>query len=174
MRILLLAAVLAWSSSAAAAAEPAATLPTPYTADQIRDAWSKGLTIVVRTTDEKGVSFMRHEVTGWSDEGMEMASVPVDATGAAQGEPHVMNAKWTELLEHGRFPAASATRRRVAQETALGRLRGWLYRVKQDDGTTAIYFFPDSTPGMPVVFGAKRGSSWISKNEQISRKHPKG
>ena len=168
MRILLLAAALAWSLPAIAE-EAGFTLPTPYTAAQIRDSFRLGLTIVVRTTGETHESFTRHAVTGWSEDAMMLTSTPVDAAGEPVGESRTMNAKWTDLLEHARFSADGARRRRARQVTPLGRLPGWLYRVRQDDGNTAVYFFPDSTPGMPVVFGQKRGTQWITRNEQISR-----
>lgn len=168
-RLVVLALAFACLSLPVPAGEPPAMLETPYTAEQIRDAWREGFSIIVRTRDVDGEHFARHAVTSWSPERVALSMQPTDAAGAALGEASPMSATWEELRQHALFPAAQTTRERATRETAVGSLQGWLYRVRKDDGTEAEFFFGDTTAGMPVQFGRKRAGQWISQSEQVAR-----
>ena len=99
-----------------------------------------------------------------------MRSEPVDAQGASTGPAEEYKATWKELLGHASFPAATARRERAKRETPLGTLEGWLYVVPQADGTTSEFFFADAMPGPPVLYGSRRGETWLTRSERISWK----
>lgn len=163
-------AVAALIANAARSQEaPAPTLPTPYSSEQIRDAWPEGFTVVLRTRDAQGERLERNTVVAWSAEGMTLRVQGVDASGQATGEPREASATWEQLRQHALFPQSSATRERAHRDTAIGSLDGWLYRVNGADGVVSEFFFADTTPGMPVQFGERHGEVWTSQSEQISR-----
>ncbi|MEZ5330878.1 MAG: hypothetical protein R2991_02235 [Thermoanaerobaculia bacterium] len=128
-------------------------LPTPYTAEQIRDAWREGRRVTMRMETPSGTTVTRTTVVGWSAEAAEVAEETLDAAGDPVGEPEVTTSRWTELRDHARFPADRASRVRERRETPLGELEGWLYRVEGGDGGVSEFFFADAYPGPPVVFG---------------------
>jgi hypothetical protein len=83
-----------------------------------------------------------------------MVEKEVDAQGRAApgaGGTHYTGT-WEELRLHARFPASRATRERHERETSLGRLEGWLYKVRSEEGVTE-FFFADDLPGPPVIYG---------------------
>jgi hypothetical protein len=163
----LLAAAL-WTAPTSAG-EPAAALPTPYTAEQIRDAWQRGFSVVIRTRDAGGERFERLAVASWSPEGQVVRAGAVDSAGRPLGEQHDSPVTWEQLRQHASFPAARTTRERVHRDLALGSFDGWLYRVAGEDGTASEFFFGDATPGPPLQYGETREGQRISESEQISR-----
>ncbi len=150
------------------------TLPTPYTAEQIRDAFPLGLEIVTRTWNAEQESLSRMTVESWSAEAATISDQPVDSAGAPTGEKSFAEARWTDLRDHATFPAASASRARHVAETELGRLEGWLYRVEADGDSTTSMFFADLYPGPPVVFASRVAGELVFRAEQIRRLVPAG
>ncbi|REJ73862.1 MAG: hypothetical protein DWQ36_03315 [Acidobacteria bacterium] len=150
-------------------------LPTPYSAEQIRDAWSEGFWLDTRTTTAEGSRVGRTVVTAWSAEGCEMVEQPVAEDGSLGPASPVYRAAWTELRDHAKFPAQRARRERVRRSTPLGQLDGWLYTVDQppaEDGSPMVreLFFPDALPGAPVFFRELRGDEEAFRAEQIARR----
>ena len=127
-------------------------LPTPFTADQIGEAWKEGyeMTMRVWTPDREVVS--RTRVESWSRDAIETSEQEVDDSGVAVGEKTLSSSTWESLRDHARFPAANTTRIRTERETALGSLEGWLYTVNGSDGSISEFFFADRYPGPPVSF----------------------
>jgi hypothetical protein len=157
-------------AAGALAQETDQTLPRPYTAEQIRDAWHTGAELVVRTTGPKGETRRRTTVTDWSPEGVTMKIESLDAAGASAGAPEEYKATWQELRDHAAFPAEKASRERAKRETPLGSLDGWLYVVNPGDGSVLEMFFADRYPGPPVASGQRKGETWLSKSEHLSWK----
>lgn len=145
-------------------------LPHPFTAEQIRDTWQPGLALVLRTTDSDGESFERWTVVDADGEGATIEFTPVDAAGQSTGEPRIARSSWIELRDHASFPAASASREPVTdRETPLGRLDGWLYTVRDDEGGTTEFFFAAGLPGAPVTMRTTRDGATVRAFEQVAR-----
>lgn len=134
-------------------------LPTPYSAEEIRDAWQEGRRVTMRMETPSGVTVVRTTVVGWSPEAATVAEMTLDAGGEPLSDPEVTESRWEELRDHARFPADRATRGREHRETPLGELDGWLYRVEDPDGGVSEFFFADAYPGPPVAFGRSEGDA---------------
>lgn len=146
-------------------------LPTPYSAEQIRDAWKLGMQVVTRYTTPEGVSFSRAVVTAWSAEKVSMTDQAIDERGGANGELAAFEATWTELRDHALFLTSKASRERATRKTPLGALDGWLYQVEEEDGDSE-FFFPDRYPGAPFIYAKNRDGEQIFLAEIISREVP--
>ena len=144
-------------------------LPTPYTAEQIRDAWQVGLEVTTRVRTAKGESYSRTEVLEWTAEGFRMSDRAVSRAGIPTDEEgSYYSGTWVELRDHAKFPAATTTRERAERDTTLGKLEGWLYQVSGKDGESE-FFFADGLPGPPVVYRKSEQDTGNFLAEQISR-----
>ncbi len=160
-------------ANAALAAPPSAgpapaTLPTPYSAQQIHDAWLPGFSVEMRTTEAGVVSSTRMTVISATPEAGVIRSESFAADGSASGPPSESAAKWSELRDHALFDAAKATRERAECRSLLGALPGWRYVVPQPDAGTLTMCFADATPGPPVEFEMIRDGKLLSRTEHVS------
>jgi len=169
---LLLAAALFVATGPLAAAEPE-TLPTPFTAEEIRDEWITDFRLTVKMSSPGGEHLERWTVLSWDEEGAEMESVRIDEAGNVQGEPQVARSSWTELRDHALFPADRTRREKVTRDTPLGELEGWLYTVENADaGTVSEFFFAEKLPGAPVHMRVTRDGEVLTEMTQIERHRP--
>lgn len=149
-------------------------LPTPYTAEEIRDAWVEGFEVTTRTRSAAGETYSQTRVVAWTEKGFAIVDKELDAQGRERpgaGGTHY-SGTWEELRLHARFPASSATREREVRETPLGQLEGWLYKVQGEEGLTE-FFFADNLPGPPVVYSREGHGLDGFVAEQIERRvHP--
>ena len=144
-------------------------LPTPYTAEQIRDAWQVGFEVTTRTQTVDGLAYSRTKVLEWSEEGFRMSDRAVSEGGTPLDDVvSYYSGTWAELRDHARFPVATTARQRLNRDTPLGNLEGWLYRVRGEDGESE-FFFADGLPGPPVVYRKSIGDKDEILAEQISR-----
>ena len=144
-------------------------LPTPYTAEQIRDAWQVGFEVTTRTQSADGLVFSRTKVLEWSEEGFRMSDRAVSEAGVPTDEEvSYYSGSWAELRDHARFPVAKSSRERVQRDAPLGNLEGWLYRVQGEDSESE-FFFADGLPGPPVVYRqiGPDGGGFVA--EQVAR-----
>jgi hypothetical protein len=144
-------------------------LPTPYTAEQIRDEWQPGLELTTHDTTPEGESWTRTTVREASAESVSFAVVTLGADLEPVGEETVGEATWIQLRDHARFPASRAGRTRETRETAFGELEGWLYVVDDEDGGVSEFFFADRFPGPPVIYGKSRDGESVYRSEIIDR-----
>jgi hypothetical protein len=162
----------ACSRGGSADAEPD-RLPTPFTAEQIRDAMPPGLELELRRAADGSELVERWRVVAADAEGVDIEFTALDASGNAAGPPRVSRSGWTELRDHASFPAAHATREETVRDTPLGKLDGWLYTVKDPEGGTVTrYFFARSLPGAPVEMTVTRGETVVVEMAQLSRNRP--
>ena len=164
-----LAALSLLLSGLAGASAHAETLPTPFTAEQIRDAFPVGLRVLTRTATPDGERLSRMTVVEATVDGMAFSDQEVDAAGQPAGEAVTGAASWEELRDHALFPADRAGRERHSATFALGDLDGWLYVVRRDDGTRTELFFADAHPGPPVLFSGHRDGTELFRAEVIER-----
>jgi len=152
------------SESAPAPEAPVETLPTPFTAAQIRDGMPVGTALRFRLS----VAGQPDEVSEWAVRGNTEADSTIafremSVEGTA-GEWVEDTTPWTELQSHAAFPAAAATRERGTWNTAAGTFEGWRYTVTDTSGETPvvrIFEFADALPGPPVRFVTSRGGEEV-------------
>jgi len=158
---------------AQAETEDSGFLPTPFTAEQIRDEWIPGLTLVMKTDTAEGGALERWTVVAADAEGAEIEFLQIDAAGHPAGEARVTRSGWVELRDHASFPADWATREAATRDTALGKLDGWLYRVPDEAaGTVTEFFFATSLPGAPVHMAVLKDGQPVMTLAQIERQRP--
>jgi len=156
----------------AAPGEPG-RFPTPFSAEQIRDAMPPGLVLELRRVAGDSRTLERWTVLSADAEGTEIEFATLDPAGAVIGEPRVSRSGWVELRDHASFPAAHTSREEVVRDTALGKLDGWLYTVEDPEaGTVSRFFFARSLPGAPVEMRVTRGEEIVAEMTQVSRNRP--
>ncbi len=148
-------------------------LPRPFTAEQIRDEWVQGLTLVMHTRAPDSETWERWTVVSADADGAEIEFRQIDAEGNPAGEPRLGRSSWIELRNHATYPAAAATREEVTRETALGPLEGWLYKVGDaaSGGQTEVFFATDY-PGAPFQMRVVQGGDMVMELEQVERRRP--
>ena len=150
--------------------QEAQTLETPFTAEQIRDEWTPGLTIVFRFVFPDRQEFQRWTVVEADDDRAVIQYLPLDDQGQPIGPAEHAPSRWAELRDHARFPAADARRERGSRETPLGAFEGWLYEVRDPETQTlSRYFFADELPGAPVWMETLSGETVKLTLSQIAR-----
>ncbi len=141
---MLLTLLLAGSAGAGGEDPKTATfLPTPFTAEQLRTEMIPGWTILVTTAGVEGTVRERWVVEASSDQGVRIRFKRGKAS-------HVQSFSWTELRDHARFPEPAASRAMTTQDTALGRVNGWLYTIRESGDVVTEMLFGKDLPGPPV------------------------
>lgn len=147
-------------------------LPPPFSSEQIREAWTAGLRLIV----ERREGDAQPVIERWTvlESGADQATIEfatIDAAGGLVGEAAVAVSSWDELRDHARFAPGSAVRERVTRESELGSLHGWLYTVQEEAGVVSEYFFAEEFPGAPVAMVSRRRDQTIAALRQIRREH---
>lgn len=172
------ALAILWSCGAPEPAPPPSTpapppapehLPLPFTADQICAEWVEGFSLVMRSRTPEGESRSRWTVVAADGESVEIEFAALDAEGVAVGEPARQPSTCAELRDHALFPAATASRLETSRDTPLGRLDGWLYLVRQEDGEVNELFFAKDLPGAPVESRTLAGDEVLEELVQVER-----
>jgi len=136
---------------------PADTLPTPFTAEQIREAHPEGAFRVYRVEREGEAPVVRTLRFVRSDaDGAVVESGTADTEGRAQGPVSSSSSTWEEFRDHARFPAAGARRERAEIQVPAGTYDCWNYVVVDPDGGVLRYWFADDEPGPPVLLESVR------------------
>jgi hypothetical protein len=154
--------------------EPAESenLPTPFTAEEIREAFRPGQHLVFTIfTAGKGTVVSDWTVTGWTDQEATIGFTTLAEDGETVLEPtEERTTPWAELRDHASFPAATATRSQGVLIHPLGTLDIWLYSVSgPDEGMTQRYWFAKDLPGPPIRFTITAGGEEVFRMEQVVR-----
>lgn len=178
-QLALIASVCGGLAGAALADTPApspaaAMLPTPYTAEQIRDAWQPGFSVEMRTTEAGAESRSRMTVLSATPEAGVVRSESFAASERASEPPNEFSASWSALRDHALFEAAKAKRERAECRSQLGLMPGWRYIAPQANGDTLTMCFADATPGPPAEYETLRAGKAISRTEHVSYGRPLG
>ncbi len=154
-------------------AEPV-NLPTPFTAEQIRDEWIPGLTLELLNKTPNGEQRQRWTVMAADTDGVDIELAVLAADGSVAGAPTVARNTWEELRDHAAFHASLAKRERTVATTALGEHAGWLYTVRDAEaGVVTEFFFADALPGAPLEMRVKgAGGVTVVEMLQVGRKRP--
>jgi len=129
-------------------------LPTPFSADQIRDSCRVGRTIHVREeapgeeTAYRRIVFI--EVTA-EDSVQELQAT--DADGQPVGEATRGTSTWLDLQRHASQPAETTSVAEVSLTLPFAELDCWLYTSRRGE-TEVRFWFAKELPGMPVQIEA--------------------
>lgn len=147
--------------------EPA-HLPTPFTADEIRQGCPDGRTLVVRV-EPAGQAPQTRTVTfvDGDAEGAMQVRAPLGPDGTPGAESGRGRSTWKELQAHASFPAERSTVERAWLEHPLGRLDCLRYTVRDGDAVDT-YWFDRARPGMPVLLESRRGSEVVVRVTVLS------
>jgi len=163
MSFVWLALMVARADPTPAVAEPADTsLPTPFTAEQIRQAMPVGLVIdwCPVMEGETGVA------QRWAVTAVDTTHVTLRQTLRVIGDERVVSDDlrrfaFVELRSHAEFPKQSARREHRQVDAKVGAGPGWHYVVTEGPGTERHYTFLDRFPGAPV-----KVALWVEGVEQ--------
>lgn len=147
----------------------------PFTAEQIRDEWTPGLTLVLNFIYPDRQEWQRWTVVGADADGAEIEYQPLDGQGQPIAAPQRAPSSWTDLRDHALFQADQSSRERSRRETIMGELEGWLYKVHDPQAETRTeFFFADQLPGAPVWMETRSGEEVILTVNQIARQRLQG
>lgn len=124
--------------------------PTPFTADQIREACPVGRQSTFRVEMPGRTPFLQtfHFVEA-DAEGAMVRFTLRDEGGKFLGEPTTSRSDWRGFQAHASFPAAGTTITETEETVPAGTFVGFLYRVVTEE-TNVEAFFAKSLPGPPV------------------------
>lgn len=161
------------STEVAEVAAPA-NLPTPYTAEQIRDAMPVGTRVRFRVeaagqpTVEKTMVVTAADVSTGT-----FTSQTVDpASGAVLQEEGSSAYPWAELREHAAFPVSQTARSDAEIELPMGRHATWVYTVTDPAGPVTTYWFATTLPGPPVQMVVSQGGAEVMRMTMIEHSVP--
>ncbi len=145
-------------------------LPTPFSAEQIRDASSIGRLIRV-CTEEPGEppTYRQVEYIAVDPDGATQVFTPTDADGQPIGPGVTRHATWLGLQGHASKPADRTTIEETSLQLTWGSEPCWLYVVRDGDGAEETRFwFAQRLPGMPVVVESWAGDRLTERSEVIT------
>jgi hypothetical protein len=127
-------------------------LPTPFTAEEIREGCPPGRTLRIRIERTGEAAVIR--VVRYSDtdaDGAVQESLTEGLDGSRLSDPERERSTWLELQEHASFPIASTERTEDVLTIPAGRFACLRYTRTDPDGIWRFWFARD-LPGQPVRF----------------------
>jgi hypothetical protein len=136
------------------AAAEVAFAPTPYTAQQIREATRVGRTYEF-LMERPGAPPMRRRLTfvAVNADRATVERVMIDGAGRVT-ESTRDDSTWEEMRQHAQYPQASTTIEPVTVTTPAGTFRCHRYTVveaRKDEEARTVASFADDLPGPPVL-----------------------
>lgn len=154
------------------------TLPRPFTALQLHDAFPAG-TRIRFLVDQPGQPQIEERST-FLDCTAESTTVATEDRVAGADAPEVGHTTytWTELMNHAAFPAAATHRFSGVITVPVGRFDAWVYEVTApgDDGVPELsrYWFAKTMPGPPVLYTVEREGKETLRLQLVERAAPEG
>jgi hypothetical protein len=142
-------------------------LPTPFTAEEIRDGNPVGSVIRLRV-ERLGADPVIHVSRYLSADDREAVRESWDETldGERIGEAEQSAETWQDLQEHASFPAATSRIDEELIELPIGRLVCLRYTQSTGDGTRTFWFARD-LPGQPIRWEIRSGDDLVMAVEAI-------
>jgi hypothetical protein len=146
--------------------------PTPYSADQLRDANRPGTLYryKVETSGEPVLVKVLEFTAGTSAESAEVKDEILDEAGQAKRPAMVEHASWENLRRHAEFPRAALKVEPGSIEVPAGKFDAMVYTVNLPSGDTERLYFAKSYAGPPVLFYRERGGVRIMTSTLIERR----
>jgi hypothetical protein len=146
--------------------------PTPFTADEIRDATAVGKAIR-RRVDEVGEAsfYLVSRYVECDEEGAVLERSRLALDGSPLGEPQVNRMTWLDLQGHASFPADVTTIESERLATAIGELDCLRYTVR-DGATDEILWFAKNLPGMPIQQATRTDGQVVSTVSVMEYRSP--
>ncbi|MFB6610588.1 hypothetical protein ACFCVO_09735 [Agromyces sp. NPDC056379] len=130
-------------------------LPTPFTADEIRDASGFGKTIRILVEEPGGETFERvNRFSACDDDGAMLERWRVAPDGGVDGEVAGGRVTWRELQGHAAFPAERTMLTEETLELPVGRVECLRFDTRDEapDAPVETFWFARALPGMPVRY----------------------
>ena len=136
------------------------TLPTPFSAAQIRAACAPGRSNTFRVDRRDAAPYlMQWEFVGGDEEGAESVRWTEALDGTPLEERTTSRSRWTEFQGHASYPVNSTTIGTDTIEIPAGRFECWLYTTRSDDGEVTRAWFARNLPGPPVLVRSEAGGA---------------
>jgi len=146
------------AAAQAAAPESDATYPTPYTAEQIRDATRPGRAYTWKL-EQSGQPAIERTTT--------FARVDSDGAEIVSGAA-TKRVTWEELRQHAAFPRAQVTTRDETVTVPAGTYDCIVYVVNDAAaGEVSTFYFSKAMPGAPVLFFTEKSGVRLLTNTLI-------
>ena len=177
MRIATFALALLLCGACVSPTAPAtpATAPTPYTAEQIRDANPTGTVRVYRIQQSGQPTVVQTMTFLRSDEaGARVESSMTTEGGEPFGLTTTTEAGWEELRNHAAFLMEITQRKRAECTVSAGRVECWLYTVAGEERgvpTLNRFWFALEMPGPPVLMEIEREETITFRMELLNVRH---
>lgn len=146
--------------------------PTPFTADEIREACPVGRTIRVRVDAAGEPSYHRVSRYVECDQAgalLERSRLSLD--GERLGEPELDRVTWLDLQTHASFPVEATTIEPERIETEIGELDCLRYTVR-DGADERVFWFARDMPGMPLRTQASTNGQVVTATSVVERTIP--
>ena len=128
------------------------TLPTPYTADEIRAANPPGSWKVYRITKDELTLLQRFEFVASGDPAVSAIDAEMREEGGTEIKTdQTRRASWSELQAHASFAAAQTVMGRDQLVLKAGRFDCWTYAVESPGDAISTFWFARDLPGPPVL-----------------------
>jgi hypothetical protein len=132
-------------------------LPTPFTAEEIRDACPPGRTLRYRHERAGQPATVRvSRYVAVDAEGCDQEAWEEAEDGARLGAPERSRSTWLELQRHASFSAATTTRDEEEIDVPAGKFACLRY-TRTDDSGTWQFWFARELPGQPVRYERQVG-----------------
>ena len=149
-------------------------LPTPFSAEQIREGCPAGRTIHLREeAPDEPPSFRRIRFLQADEDVAEQEFQATDAEGNPVGEPSQRHSTWGELQHHASQAADATTVQEVSLDLPFGALDCWLYAVRRPESELRFWFAKE-LPGMPVQVEEWTDGSLAGRSLMIANQMPVG
>lgn len=141
-------------------------LPTPYSANEIRDANPPGSWKVYRITARGRTVLQRFEFRQCPDPEFSAVSIVMsDESGTSIGTQESVPARWSALQAHGSYDAARTLIDRDRVSLKAGEFDCWTYVVDGADGEMNFFWFATELPGTPVLLETRVNGKSILRME---------
>jgi len=131
-------------------------LPTPFTADEIREACRPGRELRMRVERAGQAPTIRVACYVGGDAKAADQESWEELAGERLGEPERNRETWLELQDHASFPSANTAVSEETIEIPLGRFACLRYTQAVDDGMRTFWFAVD-LPGQPIRWEIRAG-----------------
>jgi hypothetical protein len=154
---------------------PDGTAPRPFTPQQLHDALPEGTVTRYRISQAGGPTIeQRSTFTHPTDDGVTVLSQETQVDTGVTGAEESKDFRWTELVDHARFPADAVQLTDAAVDVPAGHFVARLYTVVEagEGGappTTSRFYFDLKQPGPPVLYTVEAAGQEVFRMELLER-----